>query len=81
MRKKKLVLSPNMRKQYLVTNNLLGEWGSRQITVMSERLFLNSKRIKMSCEEGGFQAFLTQPLLVNQFAIRFNGYPLRALRS
>ena len=47
---------------------------------MSEGQFLNSKCIKMGCEEEGFQAFLTQPPLVNQFAIRFNGYPLTALR-
>ena len=31
------------------------------MTVMSEGLFLNSKYIKTGCEEGGFQAFLTQP--------------------
>ena len=36
---------------------------------MSEGQFLNSKCIKMGCEEEGFQAF-----------IRFNGYPLTALR-
>ena len=36
-----------------------------QMTVMSEGLFLNSKYIKMGCEEGGLQTFLTQPPLVN----------------
>ena len=55
-----------MRKQYFVVfvaNNLWGEgpWKS----VMSEGLLLNSKSIKMGREEGGFQAFLTQPPLVN----------------
>ena len=35
-----------------------------QITVISEGLLLNSKYIKMGREEGGFQAFLTQPPLV-----------------
>ena len=35
-----------------------------QMTVMSEGLLLNSKYIKMGCEEGGFQAFLTQPPLL-----------------
>ena len=35
------------------------------MTVMSEGLFLNSKYIKMGCEEEGFQALLTQPPLVN----------------
>ena len=35
-----------------------------QMTVMSESLLLNSKYIKMGNEEGGFQAFLTQPSLV-----------------
>ena len=34
------------------------------MTVMSEGLLLNSKYIKMGLEEGGFQAFLTQPPLV-----------------
>ena len=34
------------------------------MTVMSEGLLLNSKYIKMGREEGGFQAFLTQPPLV-----------------
>ena len=33
--------------------------------VMSEGLFLNSKYIKMGCEEGGFRALLTQlPLVI-----------------
>ena len=41
--KKKLVSSPSMRKQYFVAINLLGEWGSIQMTVMSEGLPLNSK--------------------------------------
>ena len=54
-----------MRKQYFVANNLLGEWGSLQMTVMSEDLLLNLKYIKMSREEGGFQALLTQlPLVI-----------------
>ena len=35
------------------------------MTVMSEGLLLNSKYIKMGREEGDFQAFLTQPPLVN----------------
>ena len=35
-----------------------------QITVISEGLLLNSKDIKMGRDEGGFQAFLTQPPLV-----------------
>ena len=43
-----------MRKQYFVANNLLGEWGSMQMTVMSEGFLLNSKYIKMGREEGGF---------------------------
>ena len=34
------------------------------MTVTSEGLLLNSKYIKMGREEGGFQAFLTQPPLV-----------------
>ena len=58
-----------MRKQYFVTNNLLGEWGSMQMTVINEGLLLNSKYIKMGHEEEGFQAFLTQPPLV-LFAMR-----------
>ena len=37
------------------------------MTVMSEGLFQNSKYIKMVCEEGGFQTFLTQPPLVNVY--------------
>ena len=55
-----------MRKQYFVANNLLGEWGSMQKTVMSEGLLLNSKYIqKMGRQEGGFQALLTQlPLVI-----------------
>ena len=35
------------------------------MTVMSEGLFLNSKYIKMGCEEGGFQALLTELPLVH----------------
>ena len=50
-----------MRKQYFVANNLLGEWGSVQMTVMSEGLLLNSKYIKLGREEGSFQAL--RPLL------------------
>ena len=50
-----------------------------QTTIISEGLFLNSKYIKMSREEEGFQAFLTQPPLV-LFAMRFDGYPFTALR-
>ena len=33
------------------------------MTVMSEGLSLNSKCFKMGLEEGGFEAFLTQPPL------------------
>ena len=43
--KKKLVSSPSMRKQYFVANNLFGEGGSMQLTVMSEGLLLNAKCI------------------------------------
>ena len=65
IKKKSLLSSPSMRKQYFVANNLLGEWGSMQMTVMSEGLLLNSKYIKMAREEGGFQALLTQlPLVI-----------------
>ena len=54
-----------MRKQYFVLNNLLDEWGSMQMTVMSEGLLLNSKYIKMGREGGSFQALLTQlPLVI-----------------
>ena len=54
-----------MRKQYFVANNLLGEWESMQMTVMSEGLLLNSKYIKMGREEGGFQALLAQlPIVI-----------------
>ena len=42
-KKKKMVSSPSIRKQYFVTNNLLGEWGSMQMTVMSEGSLLNLK--------------------------------------
>ena len=76
---KKLVSSTCMRKQYFVANNLLGEWRSMQMTVISEGLLLNSKYIKMGREEEGLQAFLTQPPLV-LFAMRFDGYPFTALR-
>ena len=38
------------------------------MTVMSEDLLLNSKYIKMGREQGGSQAFLTQPALVTQAA-------------
>ena len=34
------------------------------MTLMREGLLLNSKYIKMGREEGGFQAFLSQPPLV-----------------
>ena len=54
-KKKKLVSSPSMRKQYFVAMNFLGEWGSIQMTVMSEGLLLNSKYIKMGREEGVFK--------------------------
>ena len=65
MMEKKLVSSPSMRKQYFVANNLLGEWGSMQITVMSEGLLLYSKYIKIGREERGFEAVLTQlPLVI-----------------
>ena len=67
IKKKKLVSAPSMRKQYFVANNLqlLGAWGSMQMTVMSEGLLLNLKYINMSREEGGFQALLTQlPLVI-----------------
>ena len=53
-----------MRKQYFVAMNFLGELGSIQMTVMSEGLLLNSKYIKWFAGEG-FQAFVTQPPLVN----------------
>ena len=63
IQKKKLICE--YEKQYFVANNLLGEWGSLQMTVMSEGLLLNLKYIKMSREEGGFQALLTQlPLVI-----------------
>ena len=65
IKKKKLPSSPNMGKQYFVANNLLGEWWSMQMTVMSEGLILNSKYIKMASEERGFRALLTQlPLVI-----------------
>ena len=54
IKKKKLLSSPSMTKQYFVANKLLDEWGSMQMTVMSEGLLLNSKYIKMGREEGFF---------------------------
>ena len=51
--KKKLVSSPSMRKQYFDANNLFGEGGSMQLTVMSEGLLLNAKCIIGSRGEGG----------------------------
>ena len=64
MIKKKKLLS-EYEKTIFVVNNLLGEWGSMQVTVMSEGMLLNSKYIKMGREEGGFQALLTQlPLVI-----------------
>ena len=54
-KKKKLVSSPSMRKQYFVAMNFLGEKGSIQMTVMSEGLLLNSKYIKMGCGERVFK--------------------------
>ena len=62
IKKKKLI--SEYEKTIIVANNLLGEWGSMQMTVMSEGLLLNSKNIKIGREEGGFQALLTQPALV-----------------
>ena len=54
-----------MRKQYVVAINLLREWGSMQMIVMSEGFLLNSKYIEMGREEEGFQAFLTDlPLVI-----------------
>ena len=65
IKKKELLSSPSMRKQYFVANNLLGAWGSMQITVMSEGFLLNSKYVKMARDEGGSQALLTQlPLVI-----------------
>ena len=65
IKEKKLPSSPSMRKQYFVANNLFGEWGSVQMTVMSEGLLLNSKYIKMARKVGGFRALLTQlPLVI-----------------
>ena len=54
-KKKKLVSFLSMKKQYFVVMNFLGEWGSIQMTVMSEGLLLNSKYIKMGREEGVFK--------------------------
>ena len=42
------------------------------MTVMSESLLLNSKYIKMGRKEGVFQAFLTQPSLVNVYLPTFS---------
>ena len=55
IKKKKLLSSPSMRKQYFVAINLLGDWGSMQMTVTSEGLLLNSKYIKMGRERGSFK--------------------------
>ena len=81
--KKKLVSSPSMRKQYFVANNLFGEGGSMQLTVMSEGLLLNAKCIIGSRGGGGgrVQAFLTQlpRVIVCHELIRFGGYPFTAL--
>ena len=44
-----------------------------QVTVMGNGLLLNSKYIKMGRDEGGFQAFLTQPPFVIVY------HPLTAL--
>ena len=52
IKKKKLVSSPRMRKQYFVAINLLGDRGSVQMTVTSECLLLNSNYIKMGREKG-----------------------------
>ena len=57
IKKKKLICE--YEKQYFVANNLLGEWGSMEMTEMSEGLLLNLKYIEMSRQEGGFQALLT----------------------
>ena len=51
IKKKKLLSSPSMRKQYFVANNLFGELGSMQMTVMSEGFLLNSTYIKMARED------------------------------
>ena len=53
--RKILVSSPSMKKQYFVAMNFWGEWGSIQMTVMSEGLLLNSKYIKMGREERVFK--------------------------
>ena len=47
----RLVSPPSMRKQYFAAINLLGDWGSMQMTVMSEGLLLNSNYIKMGREK------------------------------
>ena len=59
--------------------NFLGEWGSLQVTVMSEGLHPNSKYIKMGREEGVFK-LSSHSHLLQMFAMRFNGYPFTALR-
>ena len=65
IKKKELLSSPSMRKQYFVANNLLGAWGSMQMTEMSEGFLLNSKYVKMARDEGSSQALLTQlPLVI-----------------
>ena len=67
-------------EDYFVANYLLGEWGSMQMTVISEGLLLNSKYIKIGRKKGGFQAFLTQPPLVIVCPAVSNGYWFTALR-
>ena len=60
-----MIKEKKLISEYFVANNLLGEWGFMQMTVISEGLLLNSKDIKMGPEEGGFQALLTQlPLVI-----------------
>ena len=65
--KKKLVSSPSMRKQYFVANNLFGEGGSMQLTVMSEGLLLNAKCIIGSRGAGGGGAGLSFPHTATTF--------------
>ena len=45
--------------------NFLGEWGSIQMTVMSEGLLLNSKYIKMGREERVFKLSSHSHLLLS----------------
>ena len=56
-KKRKLVSSLCMRQQYFVTINLLGKWGSIQMTVMSEGLPLKTKSIENGSQGGGFSSF------------------------